>query len=90
MERIKFLLGGGVAVQQGAQGHPQHFEVRFRGHGLVEETEMASATGPGLEAGIEQFAETEGAVVEGVTAGSAVVAVEVPLAVADPHPVGDQ
>ena len=43
-----------------------------------------------LEAWIEGLAEAEGPVVEGEAADRAVVAVEVPLAVAYPNPVGDQ
>ena len=57
---------------------------------MVEEAEVLAATGPGLEAGIEPFAETERAVVEGVATGSAVVAVEIALAKPHPHPVGHQ
>ena len=57
---------------------------------MVEEAEVLAAAGPRLEAGIEELAETEGAVVEGVAAGGAVVAVEIPLAVADADPVRHQ
>ena len=79
-----------VIAEQFTQGTPEHPVVGFGGLGLVEEAEVFPSTGPGLEARVEQFAETEGAVVEGVTAGSAVVAVEVALAVAHPHPLGHQ
>ena len=51
---------------------------------------MLTAAGPGLKAGIKPFAEAEGAVIQGVAAGGAVVAVEIALAVADAHPVGNQ
>ena len=57
---------------------------------MIEEAEVLAAAGPGLEAGIKQFAEPEGSVIEGVATGGAVVAVEVALAVADPHPLGHQ
>ena len=51
---------------------------------------MFTASGPGLETRIEQFAESEGAVVQGVSASGAVVTVEVALAVPHSHPVGHQ
>ena len=51
---------------------------------------MLAATGPGLKARVEQFAEAEGSVIQGVAAGRAVVAVEVALAVPHPHPLGHQ
>ena len=51
---------------------------------------MLAAAGPGLKAGVEQFAEAEGAVIEGVATGGTVVAVEIALAVANTHPIRHQ
>ena len=51
---------------------------------------MLPTTGPGLEPWVEQFAESEGSVVEREPSGGTVVAVEVPLAVTHPHPMGHQ
>ena len=90
VQLIELTLGRVISFQQGAQGSPEHPVVGLRGCRLVEKGEVGPTTGPGLEAWIKQFTEAEGAVVEGVSTGSAVVAVEVALAVADSHPAGDQ
>ena len=48
---------------------------------------MITTTGPGLKAWIKELAKAKGAVIEGKTASGAIVAVEVPLAITNPHPI---
>ena len=51
---------------------------------------MVTTACPGLKSKIEQFAESEGTVVQGKATSSTVITVEITLAVANAYPVGYQ
>ena len=91
-ERQSLWLSDNFAVvdEKFPQSAPEHSEVGFCSVRLVEEAEVLTTAGPWLKTWIEQFTEAKGAVIQREPAGCTVIAVEVSLAVANAHPVGDQ